>query len=237
MPNPYFQFKQFTVQHDRCAMKVCTDACILGAWFAKKIPQGSRVLDIGGGSGLLTLMLAQKTKAQFDAIEKDTQSFKQMTENVERSQWKNMINAFMGDAITYAFPELYDFIICNPPFYENDLKSGNEKKDLAKHDTGLTLGTLIQVIDHNLADRGSFGVLLPFHRTVPFEQLALNKEFYLSEKLLVRQTPRHDHFRSILHFTRHKPDALQEDELIIKQNDGSYSNAFTALLKDYYLYL
>ncbi len=237
MPNPYFQFKQFTIQHDQCAMKVCTDACILGAWFAEKIPEGSKVLDIGAGSGLLTLMLAQKGKAQFDAIEKDMQSFNQMTENIERSKWKDTINAFMGDAVTYVFPQLYDFIICNPPFYENDLKSGNAKKDLAKHDIGLTLEALIQVIDQNLAAHGGFGVLLPFHRTAQFEQLALNKGLYLSEKLLVRQTPQHDHFRSILHFTRHKTNALQEHELIIKQNDGSYSNAFTALLKDYYLYL
>ena len=237
MPNPYFQFKEFTIQHDQCAMKVCTDACILGAWFAKKIPQGSKVLDIGAGSGLLTLMLAQKVKAQFDAIEKDAQSFKQMTKNIEQSKWKDMINAFMGDAITYAFPQLYDFIICNPPFYENDLKSVDEKKNLAKHDTGLTLEALVEVVDQNLAAHGSFGILLPFHRTAQFEQLALNKGLYLSEKLLVRQTPQHDYFRSILHFTRHKTDSLHDYELIIKQKDGSYSNAFTTLLKDYYLYL
>lgn len=237
MPNPYFQFKQFTIHHDQCAMKVCTDACILGAWFAEKIIPNSRVLDIGAGSGLLTLMLAQKAKAQFDAIEKDAQSFKQMTENIAQSQWKDTINVVMGDAITYAFPQPYDFIICNPPFYENDLKSGDEKKDLAKHDTGLTLETLAEVVDQNLADDGSFGVLLPFHRTVRFEQLALDKKFYLSERLFVRQTPRHDYFRSILHFTRHKRGAFREHELIIKQNDDSYSNAFTELLKDYYLYL
>ncbi|HRN57227.1 MAG TPA: methyltransferase [Agriterribacter sp.] len=218
-------------------MKVCTDACILGAWFAKKILGNGKVLDIGAGSGLLTLMLAQEVKAQFDAIEKDAQSFTQMTENIEQSKWKDRINAVIGDAITYTFPQLYDFIICNPPFYENDLKSGNVKKDLAKHDTGLTLEALIDVIDQNLAARGSFGVLLPFRRAALLEQLALNKKLYLTEKLLVRQTPQHDHFRSILHFTRYKTDAVQEHELIIKQEDGSYSHAFAALLKDYYLYL
>lgn len=237
MPNPYFQFKQFTIQHDQCAMKVCTDACILGAWFAEKISQESSVLDIGAGSGLLTLMLAQKVKAQFDAIEKDAQSFKQMTENIERSKWKDTINAYMGDAITYVFPQLYDFIICNPPFYENDLKSDDKKKNLAKHDTGLTLEALIQVIDQNLAANGSFGILLPFHRTVPFEQIALAKGFHLHEKLLVRQTPGHNFFRSILHFTRSNIHTEQTGELIIKQKDGNYSSAFTTLLKDYYLYL
>ncbi|HRQ18168.1 methyltransferase [Agriterribacter sp.] len=237
MSNPFFQFKQFTIHHDQCAMKVCTDACILGSWFAGKIPKESKVLDIGAGSGLLTLMLAQKVKAQIDAIEKDAQSFKQMTENIERSKWKDTINAFMGDAITYAFPQLYDFIICNPPFYENDLKSGNEKKNLAKHDTGLTLEILIKIIDENLAASGSFGILLPWHRTEQFEQLALDKGFHLHEKLLVRQTPQHGFFRSILHFTRSSINTGQTGELIIKQKDGNYSSAFTALLKDYYLHL
>lgn len=237
MPNPYFQFKQFTIHQDQCAMKVCTDACILGAWFAEKISQESSVLDIGAGSGLLTLMLAQKVDAQFDAIEKDAQSFKQMTENIERSKWKDKINAFMGDAITYGFPQLYDFIICNPPFYENDLKSDDKKKNLAKHDTGLTLEALIQVIDQTLAANGSFGILLPFHRTVPFEQIVLAKGFHLHEKLLIRQTPEHNFFRSILHFTRSNIHTGQTGELIIKQKDGNYSSAFTTLLKDYYLYL
>ncbi|HTN06451.1 tRNA1(Val) (adenine(37)-N6)-methyltransferase [Agriterribacter sp.] len=218
-------------------MKVCTDACILGAWFAEKISQGSKVLDIGTGSGLLTLMLAQKIKARFDAIEKDAHAFKQMTENIEQSKWKDKINAFMGDAITYVFPHLYDFIICNPPFYENDLKSGNEKKNLAKHDTGLTLETLIKIINENLAASGSFGVLLPFHRTAQFEQLASDKGFHLHEKLLVRQTPQHGFFRSVLHFTRSGNHTVQTGELTIKQKNGNYSSAFTALLKDYYLYL
>ena len=237
MPNSYFQFKQFTIHQDQCAMKVCTDACILGAWFADKGLPESKVLDIGAGSGLLTLMLAQKVDAQFDAIEKDAPSFKQMKENIEQSKWKDTINAFMGDAITYVFPQLYDFIICNPPFYENDLKSGDTKKNLAKHDTGLTLECLIQVIDQNLAANGSFGILLPFHRTAPFEQLAFDKGFHLHEKLLVRQTPGHNFFRSILHFTRNNIHTGQTGELIIKQKDGNYSSAFTTLLKDYYLYL
>lgn len=237
MPNPHFQFKQFTIQQDQCAMKVCTDACILGAWFAEKIPQGSKVLDIGAGSGLLTLMLAQKMKARFDAIEKDAHSFKQMTENIEQSKWKDKINAFMGDAITYAFPHLYDFIICNPPFYENDLKSGNARKDLAKHDTGLTLETLIKIVNENLVASGGFGILLPFYRTEQFEQLAADKGFYLYEKLLVRQTPQHGFFRSILHFTRRSIHTEQTGELTIKQQDGNYSSTFAALLKDYYLYL
>ena len=237
LSRPGFRFRQFTVYHDQCAMKVCTDSCILGAWFAEKITPGAKVLDIGAGSGLLTLMLAQKAEGQFHAIEKDSHAFEQMKENIERSKWKDRISAFMGDAVTYALPGPYDFIICNPPFYENDLRSDNEKKNLARHDTGLTLCNLTKVIDRHLTASGSFGILLPYQPSLLYEQLALASGFYLYEKLLIRQTPRHDFFRSILHFTRHNNGTERTSELIIKKEDGSYSNAFTALLQTYYLYL
>ncbi|MCO5239116.1 MAG: methyltransferase [Chitinophagaceae bacterium] len=237
MPNPYFKFKQFTILHDQCAMKVCTDACIFGAYFSTRISPGSRVLDIGSGSGLLTLLLAQKAEAQFHAIEKDIPSFEQMQYNVEQSLWKNKIILHPGDVTHYTFNAPNDFIICNPPFYENDLKSDDEKKNLAKHDTGLTLEKLIQVIDENLAETGRFGLLLPYRRTGELEQLASDQGFYLLEKLLIRQTPDHDFFRSILYFTRQKKDTEQTGELIIKQKDGNYTPDFNALMKDYYLHL
>lgn len=232
-----FRFKQFTVHHDQCAMKVCTDSCILGAWFAEKIAPQAQVLDIGAGSGLLTLMLAQKAEAQFHAIENDSHAFGQMKENIERSQWKDRIRTFIGDATTYAFPGSYDFIICNPPFYENDLRSDNENKNLARHAAGLTLTDLTTVIDRNLTASGSFGILLPYQRSPHYEQLALSSGFHLYEKLLVRQTPRHNFFRSILHFTRRPIKQKPLETLIIKKEDGSYSDAFTDLLKAYYLYL
>ena len=237
IPRAGFRFKQFTVHHDQCAMKVCTDSCILGAWFSEKIAPGAKVLDIGAGSGLLTLMLAQKAEAQFHAIEKDSHAFEQMKENVEQSKWKEKISMFIGDATTCTFPQAYDFIICNPTFYEHDLKSDNEKKNLARHATGLSLSDLTMVIDRNLSASGSFGILLPYQRSQQYEQLALSSGFHLYEKLLVRQTPRHDFFRSILHFTRYPVQQKQPEALIIKKEDGSYSDAFTDLLKAYYLYL
>src|ERR1700730_5044386 len=235
MPNPYFQFKQFTVHHDHCAMKVCTDACILGAWFAEKIRSYTFVLDIGTGSGLLMLMLAQKIKAQIHGIEKDLPSFRQLKDNINHCNWKDKIRIFIGDARTYAFPERYDFIISNPPFYGNDLKSDDEKKNLAKHDSGLSLEELLQIIYINLTDDGSFGILLPYRRTAYFEEMALLKGFHLSEKLLVKQTPRHNFFRVFLHFTRLKVDPVQSYELIIQKENGKYTDEFVELMKDYYL--
>jgi tRNA1Val (adenine37-N6)-methyltransferase len=235
MPNPYFQFKQFTVHHDQCAMKVCTDASILGAWFAQKIRPYTYVLDVGAGSGLLMLMLAQKIRARVHGIEKDLSSFRQLKDNINHCNWKDKIRIFIGDARSFVFPVKYDFIICNPPFYENDLKSPDEQKNLAKHSSDLSLEQLLRVIQTNLKDNGSFGVLLPYRRAEKFESLANSYGFHLSEKLLIRQTPRHNFFRVIQHFTRFKVDPVQSHELSIQKEDGKYSKEFVELLKDYYL--
>lgn len=218
-------------------MKVCTDACILGAWFAGKIPDDSDILDIGAGSGLLMLMLAQKTGGALYGIEIDSTCFTQLKDNVAQSPWNQRISVCNADASTYIFPRLYDFIITNPPFYKDDLKSPDAKKNIAMHSTGLTLETLTNVIDKNLTANGSFGILLPYHRTAEYISVAQAKGFFLSEKLLIKQTPAHTYFRSVLHFTRNQPGNPREHELTIKNNNAGYTQEFTALLKDYYLYL
>jgi len=237
MANPYFQFKQFTIYHDQCAMKVCTDACILGAWFAEKIPSYSQVLDIGSGSGLLMMMLAQKSKADVHGIEIDLPSFKQLKENINHSKWKDKLKAFPGDARTFSFPGQYDFIISNPPFFENDLESDEENLNVAKHSKSLTLEELVKVIDRNLTKNGSFGVLLPFHRLDYFEQICNDAGFSLSEKLLVKQSPKHNYFRAILHFKRKADKFTPQHELVIQDEGTNYTTEFKELLRDYYLYL
>ena len=237
MPNPYFQFKQFTIYQDQCAMKVCTDACILGAWFAAKIPSYSTILDIGCGSGVLMMMLAQKNKADIHGIEIDLPSFKQLKENISHSKWKDKLKAFPGDARTFSFPGHYDFIISNPPFFENDLEPDQENLQVAKHSKLLTLEELLKVIDRNLSKEGSFGILLPFHRHAYFIDLCNKNGFWLSEQLLVRQTPGHEYFRSILHFKRQADKFSPEHELVIQDGANNYSLEFRELLGDYYLYL
>ncbi|MGN6416057.1 MAG: tRNA1(Val) (adenine(37)-N6)-methyltransferase [Pseudobacter sp.] len=237
MANGYFQFKQFTVQQDQCAMKVCTDACILGAWFAAKTANYTTVLDIGAGTGLLSLMLAQKSDSEIHGIELDLGAYKQLKENVQSSIWKERIKVFPGDARTYSFPIKYDFIITNPPFFENDLASATEGEQLAKHSKELTLEELITVIARSLEPHGSFGILLPYQRWEYFNTLATGKDFSLLENLLVRQTPAHPFFRSILHYSRNNDNFSPSFELTIKGEDGNYTEDFVELMKDYYLYL
>jgi tRNA1Val (adenine37-N6)-methyltransferase len=218
-------------------MKVCTDACILGAWFAEKIPSYSLVLDAGSGTGLLMFMLAQKSKAEIHGIEIDLDAYKQSKENINENKFKERMKVFPGDLRDYSFPEKYDLIISNPPFFEHSLLSPTDKKNIAKHSKELTLEELIKAIDANLKPTGSFGVLLPYDRSEYFEELASRNNFYLKEKLIVKQTPEHNFFRTVMHFSRIKNAKPEEFELTILGEGGDYTDEFMELMKDYYLNL
>jgi tRNA1Val (adenine37-N6)-methyltransferase len=237
MSNPYFQFKQFRIQQDRCAMKVCTDACVLGAWFAEKISSPSKVLDLGSGTGLLMLMMAQKNSGEIHGIELDQNAYAQGEENIKQTKWNERLTLFSGDARTFSFPVKYDFIITNPPFYEGDLIAATGPENLARHSQELTLAALLDIIESNLTPAGSFGILLPYRRMDYFEKLAASRQFYLLDPLQVRQTPGHEPFRAILHFSRMQGKEAPSTTLIIKDQAGQYTEDFVQLLKDYYLYL
>ena len=221
-------------------MKVCTDSCSFGAYIAdkieKKIIQPKRILDIGSGTGLLSLIIAQKSKAIIDAVEIDENSFKQTKENFLESPWNKQLQAFYADIKSWNASGKYDLIISNPPFFENDLKSENKNKNLAKHHDGLTLKELLQSIRNNLQADGSFAVLLTFHRVEYFKIIAAENHFYLKDELLIKQTPAHSYFRGILFFGT-KPGQTISKELVIKDATENYTKDFNFLLKDYYLKL
>ena len=237
MPNDYFQFKQFTVSQDRCAMKVSTEACILGAWFGNQDIHAKTVLDIGSGTGLLMLMLAQKWHSKIHGIEIDANAAEQLKENIQESSWEKTCSAFYGDIRTYPLPVAYDFIITNPPFYENQLVSPSSTINLARHSSSLTFEELLHTINIHLSSTGSFGILLPTERAIFFEKLAKDKGFHLVKKLEIRHSAKHVPFRSILHLGRKVEEEVLLEQLIIRDPDGQYSTDFTMLLKDYYLHL
>lgn len=236
--NNYFQFKQFKIEQEKSSMKVCTDSCLFGAYIAdkieKKIILPKRILDIGSGTGLLSLMIAQKSKAIIDAVEIDENSFSQTKENFLESPWNKQLHAFYADVKNWNASIKYDLIISNPPFFENDLKSENKNKNVAKHRDGLTLKELLQSIKNNLETDGNFAVLLPFHRLEYFKIISAENNFYLKDELLIKQTPAHYYFRGILFFGT-KPDQFISKELVIKNDKENYSEDFNFLLKDYYL--
>jgi tRNA1Val (adenine37-N6)-methyltransferase len=219
-------------------MKVCTDACLFGAIAANEILtyNAQQILDIGTGTGLLSLMLAQKNEAFIDTVEIDHGAYKEAAANIALSPWKENISVYNADIISFNSNKKYDFIISNPPFFEADLKSDDNKKNAAKHDSTLTLTVLLDQINRLLSNEGSFALLLPFHRSEFIEVAAAASSFYLTKKILVQQTPTHHYFRSIVIFSRNKMD-FEEMILSIKNETGNYSDAFVALLKDYYLHL
>lgn len=238
-----FQFKQFTIQQDRSAMKVTTDGCLFGAWTAKKTVDSGRnekkILDIGSGTGLLSLMLAQRLPlAMIDAIEIEESAFQQSKENFSASPWSDRLNALQGDARNYRFPGKYDLIISNPPFYEREWSSDDPGRKLAHHESGLLLGELLRVIRENLSADGSFYLLLPFKRKDEIRKLLTNEGLMISSLMLVKQTPKHDYFRILM---EGKPGMAKEeisfDEMTIKDENDEYSSEFVSLLEDYYLYL
>jgi tRNA1Val (adenine37-N6)-methyltransferase len=237
MPNPYFQFKQFTIHQDRCSMKVATDSCILGAWFATKLGNAKTVLDIGAGTGLQMLMLAQQNAINIDGIELDSDSCQQCRENLQASKWKDQFEIYEGDARDNPFSKNYDFIICNPPFFEGDLTSDSAKKNLTRHSTMLNFHDLITIISKCLEDHGSFGLLLPYHRVDYMLACCAAFQFWPIEQLNIRQTSRHQFFRSIIRFSDTKPASINYSELIILDDAGKYTEDFVSLLKDYYLWL
>lgn len=241
MPNNYFQFKQFTVQQEHCAMKVCTDACLFGAWVSEKVKSEKlkvkNVADIGAGTGLLSLMLAQKTDVIIDAVEIDKTAAMQSQQNFEASPWNERLKVYNTSVQQFnsAIYQKYDLVISNPPFFEHDLKSDDDKRNLALHSSALSLEALLNAIKIHLKEDGFFAVLLPFHRSGYFEKLAAAR-YFLQEKILVKQTPKHHYFRSMLLFGATKVDT-KESEIIIRQEGSQYSPEFIHLLRDYYLYL
>ena len=216
-------------------MKVCTDACLFGALVADNLMPSANCLDIGTGTGLLTLMLAQKDpQLKIDAVELDEAAAKQAGENFESSPWNKRLTVHHTDILAFKPTKKYDYIISNPPFFEGDLLSDDVAKNKAKHHTGLSLEQLLNSIERLLSPTGVFAILLPYHRVSFFEALAEGHNFYCQKKILVKQTVDHPYFRGILFFSREKSQA-ECTELSIKDSDGKYTETFIRLLKDYYL--
>lgn len=237
------------IQQDRCAMKVTTDGCLFGAWMSDRIrslelgvrsPTIFNVLDIGTGTGLLSLMISQKNpELVIDAIELDEDAAKQASENVAVSPWKEKIKVHHADVKLFSFSTKHDCIISNPPFYENELKSDLSKKNMAHHDEGLMLPKLLSIIKNNLKLDGQFYLLLPYKRNDEIRKLMQENELEITELTFVRQSVDHDFFRILLS-GKLKGETLTEtkiNEIAIKNQEQHYSPAFVSLLKDYYLHL
>lgn len=240
MANTFFKFKQFTIHQELCAMKVCTDACIQGAFTAQYLVDKNTtvpaILDIGAGTGLLSLMLAQRIPAAITAVELDPGAAQQALDNFAASPWADRLSLTQTDVRKMDNGVVYDFIITNPPFYESALKSGHAQKDQAMHATNLSYQELIRAIDRQLAPSGEVCVLLPYAVFETFRELAIVAGFQLREVLYIRQSVNHGFFRAVGVFSRRVWDTTVK-ELAIHDANRLYTNEFVSLLTPYYLYL
>jgi len=240
--NPYFQFKQFIVHQEHTAMKVCTDACLFGAWAAAdvQIQTAKNILDIGSGTGLLSLMLAQQSAAHITAIEIEAGAFEQTKANFDLSPWKNRLDAIHSSIQDYASnnkQNLFDCIITNPPFYEGDLNSPDNAKNLASHSTALSWDNLAKSVASLFQGNGTWYVLVPTLKAYTMQKIASNYGLYLSEECLMYNDAKHLPIRAMLKFVKQKEASIQRNKIVIKNADQSYTTEFTNYLKEYYLHL
>lgn len=232
-----FQFKQFSIQQDRCAMKVGTDSVLLGAWCPIENNPFS-VLDIGAGTGILSLMIAQRSNAeQIDAIEIDEDAYEQCVENFENSPWGDRLFCYHAglDEFVEDPEEEYDLIISNPPFYSEDYKTENPQRDLARFQDAMPFEELIEVADLLLSENGIFAVIIPYKEEEKFIDLCAEVELYPVKVTRVKGSPTTEIKRSLLAFKRYELPVLEADELVIEINRHEYTDAYIDLTKDFYL--
>jgi tRNA1Val (adenine37-N6)-methyltransferase len=231
-----FTFKQFSVNQDRCAMKIGTDGVLLGAW-TPIINNPYNALDIGAGTGILSLMLAQRSNAeQIDAIEIDEDAYEQCVENFETSPWGDKLFCFHAglDEFVDEPEDEYDLIISNPPFYTDDYKSDNSSRDLARFEDALPFEELIEAAALLLSDNGIFSVIIPFKEEERFVSLCKELDLFPLKITRVKGTPTSEIKRSLLAFCRMEQTPLI-DELVIEISRHNYTSEYIELTKEFYL--
>lgn len=229
-----FQFKQFTIHQDRCAMKVTEVACLLGA--LTRVTGRKRALDIGSGTGLLSLMLAQRSpNLLIDAIELDTDAFQQGKENIASSPFHVRIQCFEGNVFSYQPNIRYELIICNPPFFEKQLLSSNEKKNRAWHSSDFSLEELWKCFHDLLSQDGIISIMIPDTRLNEVVHLNEINGFYLNKTVSVFHRNEMDTGLRILEISR--VQTITENQIFILRNTHGYTEEALQLFKEFYLKL
>jgi len=219
-------------------LKVCTDSCLFGAWVASRLPQVSSILDIGTGTGLLALMLAQKqASAQLTALEIDAQSALLAQQNMANSRWSDRIKIENVSLQEFKSTHSFGLIISNPPFFEKQLRSDTKQHNLAKHQDGLTKEELLRHSLGLLSRQGHFYVLFPDVEGKTFQELAKGEGLFLQQEVIVRNKKEGPVFRRMQSYSFERTVESLQTELVIYKAPKIYTEGFITLLKDYYLYL
>ncbi|MBQ9201191.1 MAG: methyltransferase [Bacteroidales bacterium] len=245
MPAPSFRFRRFEIFHDKCAMKVGMDGVTLGAWaVSPEVPNvmERRILDIGTGSGLLALMLAQKyPEALIDAVEKDVPAALQAAQNVAASPWPDTVQVYQG-----SFPEIvqqlplkpqgeYHLIVCNPPFFKRDLKPLNQARSLARHSGELDFATLVRGAAPLLHPTGFLSVIIPFQAAEIFEEYCYEYRLFLQRSCRLVSVAGKAPIRMLMSFGRDRLEEVRREELVVTGPRGAYTPEYRRLTEGYYL--
>jgi tRNA1Val (adenine37-N6)-methyltransferase len=233
MPQQPFQFKQFSVAQNKCAMKVNTDGVLLGAWAG--VGNAARILDIGTGTGVIALMMAQKCWcANIDAIDIDADAFLQAGENFEQSAWSHRLRAHHVALQNFEAPLLYDVIVSNPPYFVDDTKTKSRQQNVARHAIALSYAHLLQAVNRLLAGKGTFFVVLPIFNFTLFKTQAATHFLFvhnLTEVIAVEGKPP---YLALAAFTRTR-NSFFKNTVTIQNNNGNFTEAYKILTKNFYL--
>jgi tRNA1Val (adenine37-N6)-methyltransferase len=230
-----FRFKQFVVRQDRCAMKVGTDGVLIGSWVE---PGNSRrILDIGSGTGLIALMMAQKSDATIDAIDIDEDATRQAEENFSLSPWANRLKALHQSLQSFTVhpPHHYDLIVSNPPYFMGAHPAPSEARNIARHmDETLSIEELAECVKKLLTPEGRFCVILPFMEGMKFLEYAETNGLYANHLTKVKTKIEKQEKRLMMEFELVRKDLI-EDELVIQEEDMTYTQQYIDLTIDFYM--
>jgi tRNA1Val (adenine37-N6)-methyltransferase len=236
MANSTFSFKQFTIRQDHCAMKVGTDGVLLGAWV--NLSNAMKILDVGTGTGLIAIMMAQRSNAQIDAVEIDENAFAQAKENVNFCPWSDRVRVYHDTFQHFAniTSTRYDFIVSNPPYFRNSLKPPMKPRSYARHDIQLTYESLLFNAAGILALKGRLSVIIPAFETEHLITTAYIKGLFPSKLTKVSSVAGKDYSRCLVEFSLERTRLTIQDTLVIREKGlKEYTGEYKALTKDYYL--
>ena len=235
MSNNYFKFKRFTIEQENCAMKVGTDGCLLGGWFC--CTGSRRILDIGCGTGLISIMAAQRSDAHITGVEIDSTAALQARKNADNSPWSERIKIANCDFLEYETDSRFDAIVSNPPYFVNSMKCENEARTMARHSDTLDCRMFFKKSTELLADGGSVSIVIPCDILDEWKAAALEQGLHPTRITFIKTTPKKAPKRVLVEFCANNTTKATENTLILETSPGEYSNDAKIILGDFYLKL
>ena len=233
MRNSIFAFKEFSVNQDKCSMKLGTDSVLIGAW--AQSDKAKKILDIGTGTGVIALMLAQRTKAEVDAIDIEFAAHIQAKENFAASKWGKRLNSFHCSLQEFQPNKRYDLIISNPPYFPLPKSHNDQQGNQARFTHLLSFNDLAEHVVRLLAAKGKFYAILPIHEGAMFANEAEKRKLYLTNFVWVKTTNRKKFPKRILMEFGFLKEENINDSMLVIQSENKYTDEYIRLTKDYFL--